>query len=106
MEWLDECRYWLRGGCVGAEGSAVMDGDWPSEVTKLQLENNGTDPNHIAVSDHIIGIFIIILFSFCILVFCHLKIGRFLAVEKDIKFGQVGVRVIYIQLYKVRNTEY
>jgi hypothetical protein len=35
-------RHWLRGGCVGAEGSAVMDGDWPGEVTKLQLENNYT----------------------------------------------------------------
>lgn len=57
MEWLDECRHWLRGGCVGAEGSAVMDGDWPGEVTKLQLENNSTDLNHIAVSDHIIIFF-------------------------------------------------
>jgi hypothetical protein len=40
MEWLDECRHWLMDSCVGAEGSAVMDGDWPGEVTKLQLENN------------------------------------------------------------------
>lgn len=65
MEWLDECRYWLRGGCVGAEGSAVMDGDWPGEVTKLQLENNSTDPNHIAVSDHIIvHFFLLFLFYF------------------------------------------
>lgn len=59
----------------------MMDGDWPGEVTKLQLENNSTDPNHIAVSDHIMVNFFIF-FSFRISVFYHLKIGRFLAVKK------------------------
>lgn len=74
MEGQDECRYWLGGSCVGAEGSAVIDGDWLSEVTKLQLENN-TDPNH-TVSDHTTCFFIFLFFNSI----CYLKIGRFLAV--------------------------
>lgn len=78
----------------------MMDGDWPGEVTKLQLENNSTDPNHITVSHHIIVLFFYFS-SFCISVFYHLKIGRFLAVEKI--SSQVGLGYI-LQLYKVRST--
>jgi hypothetical protein len=95
MEGLDECRHWLGGSCVGAEGSAAIDGDWSSEVTKLQLENN-TDPNH-TVSDHITCFF---LFFTSI---CYLKIGRFLAVEKNIKVlvdgGTIYFNYIYIYGY-------
>jgi hypothetical protein len=77
MEWLDECRHWLRGGCVGAEGSAVMDGDWPGEVTKLQLENNS-----IPITSQSRITLLSLLFSFCM--YFDLKTGRFLAVLRKI----------------------
>lgn len=56
-----------------------MDGDWPGEVTKLQLENNSTDLNHIAVSDHIIIFFNLHILKFSII----WKLGGSLQLRKD-----------------------